>query len=216
MKTKLCRAIKKYIKIILSLFFKLKYIKENIVIGENSLIFNTNIISKNFKKNNIIIGNNVTMKNCAFIFYGENNNIKIHNGAKLYNITFWFEDNCNEIIIGEKTTFHGNCQLAACEGTTISIGKECMFSHDIYIRTSDSHSIIKNNKRINTAKNINIGNHVWIGMQCLILKGANIPNGCIIGARSTISSSEMEANSIYVGSPAKIINKDIIWKRERI
>lgn len=158
----------------------------------------------------------MVLKNCNFIFYGTKNKITIHNGAQLNNVTFWIEDSENEIIIGEKSTFHGNCQLAACEGTTISVGNDCMFSHDVYVRTTDSHSIIKENKRINNAKNIKIGDHVWIGMQCLILKGANIPKGCIIGARSIISSSEMEANCIYAGSPAKIVNNDISWKRERI
>ena len=90
-----------------------------------------------------------------------------------------------------------------------------MFSHDIYVRTTDSHSIIKENKRINPAKNIKIGNHVWIGMQSLILKGTNIPDGCIIGARSTVSASDMENNSIYVGQPVKLVNKGIDWNRER-
>ena len=195
-------------------YISIKYGKYNILIGNNSLTTSTKILGENID-NNIIIGNNVRLKNCRFIFYGSNNKIIIKDNAQLENVTFWIEDEYNEITIGKNTTFHGNCQLAACEGTSIFIGEDCMFSHDIYIRTTDSHSIIKDNKRINIAKNVTIGNHVWIGMQCLILKGADIPDGCIIGARSIVSSSEMESNCIYAGQPAKLINKDIIWKRER-
>lgn len=208
--------LKHLIKKIYTSFFKYTNFRTKIDFGNNTLIKSSTVNSHKNKLNYIHIGDNISINNCKFIFYGSKNNIVIHDGAQLNNVTIWIEDDCNEIIIGKKTTFHGNCQLAACEGSTISIGNECMFSHDIYIRTTDSHSIIKNNKRINAAKSIIIGNHVWIGMQCLILKGANIPNGCVIGARSTISSSVMEANCIYVGSPAKIINRDITWKRERI
>lgn len=208
--------LKLFIKRIFSSHFKYTNLRTKIDFGHNTLIKNSSVKSSKNIMNYIYIGNNTSINNCKFIFYGSKNNIIIHDGAKLNNVTFWVEDEQNKIIIGENTTFHGNCQLAACEGTTISIGNDCMFSHDIFARTTDSHSIIKENKRINIAKNINIGNHVWVGMQCLILKGANIPNGCIIGARSTISSSDMEANCIYAGTPAKIVNKDITWKRERI
>lgn len=185
-------------------------------IGINSFLLNSKISAKYRKNNSISIGDNVSLKKCKFIFLGKNNKITIKDGAKLENVTFWFEDEHNLITIGNNTTFHGNCQLAACEGTTINIGRDCMFSHDIYIRTTDSHSIIKDNVRINQAKNITIGNHVWIGMQTLILKGAYIPDGCIIGARSIIPSSKMGENCIYAGAPAQLIKKDISWKRERI
>lgn len=213
---KIAAIFKNIIKICCTLYFKCRNKSTIIQTGKNTLILSTTIKSSQYKHNIINVGKNVSIRNCNFIFYGSCNRIYIHDGAQLNNVTFWIEDEHNEIIIGEKTTFHGNCQLAACEGTTISIGNDCMFSHDVYIRTTDSHSIIKGDKRINLAKNINISNHVWIGMQCLILKGANIPMGCIIGARSIISSSEMQANCIYAGTPAKVVKKDISWKRERI
>ena len=215
MRNTILNKIKKILKLLFVFIFKCKHPYDNIKIGKNTSILFSKIKSKRRYKNIITIGNNVVLKNCSFIFYGTRNIITIHDGAHLNNVTFWVEDSDNEIIIGEKSTFHGNCQLAACEGTSISIGSDCMFSHDIYVRTTDSHSIIKENKRINPAKNIKIGNHVWIGMQSLILKGTNIPDGCIIGARSTVSASDMENNSIYVGQPVKLVNKGIDWNRER-
>lgn len=141
--------------------------------------------------------------------------MEIHSSAKLRDITFWMEGEGNHIVIGKGATSHGKMQLAACEGTSITIGDDCMFSHDIYVRTTDSHPIYnKEGMRINPAENIHIGNHVWIGMQSLILKGAVIPDGCVVGARSTVTKTNLKQQSIVVGTPAKIIRENVTWKLE--
>ena len=161
------------------------------------------------------IKKNVSIRNSTFNINGSNNLVEIHEGVKIKDVTFWIEGDNNRIIVGAFTTFHGKCQLAACEGTKIQIGDDCMFSHDIYVRTTDSHSIVNmDGNRINHAKDITIGNHVWIGMQSLILKGAVIPDNCVVGARSVISrSKEYVNNSILIGNPAKIIKTGINWDR---
>lgn len=43
---------------------------------------------------------------------------------------------------------------------------------------------------------------VWIGANCVILEGARLRKGCVIGAHSTVSG-EIEPYSINVGSPAR-------------
>lgn len=174
-----------------------------------------NVKISNCVGNTLKLGNNVSMKRCQFLYFGKGNQVEIHSSAYLRDVTFWLEGNGNHIIIGKGTTTHGNLQLAACEGTTIIIGDDCMFSHDIYVRTSDSHPIVNtHNNRINPAQNITIGNHVWLGMQCLILKGSNIPDGCVIGARSVVTSKRLNSNSLIVGSPAMSIKEGIEWERK--
>jgi len=167
--------------------------------------------------NFLSLGKGVSLKNCTICIQGSNNQIIIHENSKVQDVTFWIEDDNNVIEIGYNTTFHGKCQLAACEGTKITIGNDCMFSHDIYCRTTDSHSILNEyGIRINPAKDIRIGNHVWIGMQCLILKGCCISDNSIIGARSMVTSSiESTPNSLFSGTPAKIIKNNINWDRYR-
>ena len=163
------------------------------------------------------IGNNTSINRCRFVFNGENNKVLIGNNVRLRNVTFWFEDDSNEIIIGDNTTMEGNNQLAACEGTSIIIGKDCMFARNVNLRTTDSHSIInENGKRINPAKNIIIGNHVWIGTDVLVLKGACIPGNCVVSAKALITSHGYEKNSIIGGVPAKQIRNNISWIRQRI
>ena len=49
-------------------------------------------------------------------------------------------------------------------------------------------------------------NDIWIGDEAMILGGATIENGCIIGARSLVPANfKSEPYGVYVGSPAKLI-----------
>ena len=51
-----------------------------------------------------------------------------------------------------------------------------------------------------------IKNDVWIGDEAMILGGAIIENGCVIGARSLIPPNfRTEAYGIYAGNPARLI-----------
>ena len=55
-------------------------------------------------------------------------------------------------------------------------------------------------------KDILIGENVWIGMNCIILKGVVIGDNTIIGAGSIVTKN-LEANCIYAGNPAKLVKK---------
>lgn len=61
---------------------------------------------------------------------------------------------------------------------TIKIVKDRMFAYDIEVSTGDSHAItdVITKQRINFAKNIEIGDHVWVAAHVSILKGSVIPN----------------------------------------
>jgi acetyltransferase-like isoleucine patch superfamily enzyme len=56
----------------------------------------------------------------------------------------------------------------------------------------------------NTMKGITIGNDVWIGAGAKILDGAQIADGCIIGANAVLSGST-EPYGIYAGIPARLV-----------
>lgn len=55
--------------------------------------------------------------------------------------------------------------------------------------TSDGHDILRDGKRINPAKSIYIGSHVWLADNVTILKGVDIGSGSIIGINSTVTKS---------------------------
>lgn len=117
------------------------------------------------------------------------------------------------ITISENSTF-GSTQFMAREGSTIDIGKDCMFSYNIKVYSCDGHPYYDNTgRRLNTAKDIKICDHVWVGNTVIILKGAFIPTGSIIGAGSVYSSVTSEESCIHAGNPAKCLKHDIRWER---
>jgi len=166
--------------------------------------------------NIVVVEDGAMLTSCVFSMFGRNNRIVIHKNARLNDITFWTEDDNNLIEIGCGSSMEGQSQLAACEGTSIIIGDDCMFSHQVNLSTTDSHSIedLEGN-RINQAKDIQIGNHVWIGQKTLVLKGSSVADNCIVGAYSLVNKKLTETNSIYAGHPAHKVKEGINWNRER-
>jgi len=92
-----------------------------------------------------------------------------------------------------------------------------MFSQHIQIRTGDAHSIIdeQTGRRINHARSVNIGAHVWIGADSKILKGSAIGENAIVAIGSIVTGA-VEPGSIVGGAPARVLKRGVTWRRERI
>ena len=177
-----------------------------------------NIVTERGTGNKIIIeeGGGITYSN---IYFGGNNCVlHIGKNTNLRDCRVRFENNGGQIFIGDNTTAESGCEFASCEGKSVNIGNDCMLANNVDIRNTDSHSILNNKgERINPAADIMIGNHVWIGIRSLILKGAKIPNNCVVGAQSMVTSSlKTTENALIAGSPAKVIKDGINWDRKRI
>ena len=108
--------------------------------------------------------------------------------------------------------------MACIEGTKIDIGKNCLFSANITIRTGDSHSLVDTNtgKRINPSKDVKIGNHVWVGNGATILKGIEIPEDCVVGACAVVTHTPQEGNCVLAGNPAKVVKTGVVWAAQRL
>lgn len=125
------------------------------------------------------------------------------------------EDSGNELKVAS-----GSCIISAFfslsdTDTAITIGKNCLISSSVIFRTSDSHSVIQNKKRINPGRSIVIGEHVWIGNGANILKGVSIGENAIVGTQSVVTK-DVPAGTIVCGNPAKIVKSNITWYNERI
>lgn len=184
-------------------------------LGQNVLIRGCSV-HRNGGGNFLSVEEGAMLTDCQFSIYGNNNRIIIHKDVRLNNIAFWMEDNNNLIEIGCNSSMEGQSQLAVCESTSIIIGEDCMFSNQVNFSTTDSHAIedLEGN-RINPAKDIQIGNHVWIGQKTLVLKGSSVADNCIVGAYSLVNKKLTETNSIYAGHPAHKVKEGINWNRER-
>ena len=167
--------------------------------------------------NSIFIESGSVLRNCTFNIFGNSNRIRIGANVIAINAVFYIEDNNNEIKVGDNTNICGNTEFACMEGTKIHVGKECLFSSGIHIRTGDSHSVVDfEGKRINPSKDINIGDHVWIGQRVTILKGVTVPEDCIIGIDSVVTKKFDEKHIAIAGNPAKTIKHSISWDNKRI
>lgn len=167
------------------------------------------------RNNVVVVGRKARLFNCKIIIIGDGNRLEINGGSTIIsNTSFWMQHGANEIVIGHDTTIEG-AHMAAIEGTKISVGADCMFSSDIEIRTGDSHSIIDmaEQKRINPSEDVVIGSHVWLTAHVRILKGAVVPNNCIVANSAVVAKKFDKENSMYAGIPAKHIKDNISWDR---
>ena len=179
-------------------------------------------------------------RGCKWVFSGFNSVIKVGktpdlSGSEFYvhsDVKIEIGDNCRitdaqyyiedgaELQIGSGFTMARKCEFVIGVGTAIVIGEDCMFSHHIFLRSNDAHSIfdVRTGENINSTEEIRknrkivIGNHVWLGMHSIILYNTEIGDGSIIGAGSIVKGS-IPNNCIAAGNPAKVIRKDIAWSR---
>jgi len=94
----------------------------------------------------------------------------------------------------------------------ISIGKDCVFAWDSLIMDTDYHYIYDHNANmINADKAIHIGEKVWLGTRCTVLKGATIPDKCIVAANALTAKAYHTENSILAGNPAKEVKENVSW-----
>lgn len=94
----------------------------------------------------------------------------------------------------------------------IFFGKNSMISWHSFVIDTDFHPIYNQFKeRINMDDNIIIKDNVWIGFNCLILKGVEIASNVVVGANSVVGKKSNQENSIIVGNPAVVVKEKIHW-----
>ncbi|AYK16551.1 MULTISPECIES: acyltransferase [Aeromonas] len=164
--------------------------------------------------NTIEILGSVRVRKCQIKIKGSGNKLILHSGANIKNTIIEIDGNDCELSIGRDCVIGEGCYLSCRErNIVLNIGDHCMFSRNVRVMTSDGHDILKNHIRINPAKNIKIGSHVWLADGVTVLKGATIGNGSIVGVGALLTSS-MPSNSISVGIPAKIVKENITWQED--
>ncbi len=120
------------------------------------------------------------------------------------------------ISIGKRVFMNG--LLIAAEN--ISIGDDVLIAWGVTIIDHNSHSTSFSNrskdavdwqvgeKNWNSVKiaSVKISNKVWIGFNCIILKGVTIGEGAVIGAGSVVTKDVPDWH-IVAGNPARIIRE---------
>ncbi|MFU0967054.1 acyltransferase [Kluyvera ascorbata] len=178
--------------------------------------------------------------NCKITFRGSNNKLTVADGA-IINCVISFD--CNNAIveigshsveripfrasmrvgedaritIGNNVTCTSTVFISAVEGACVEIGEDSMIASGVVIRSDDAHPIfdVETGRRLNPARDVKIGNHVWLGDRCAIMSGSSIGDGSIIGIGSIVKK-KIPNNSVAAGVPAKVIKKNVAWERPHL
>lgn len=96
---------------------------------------------------------------------------------------------------------------------SITIGKNAHIGANCVIIDTDVHSIDFNHRIFGSEissdvvpQSVTIEDDVWIGLNCIILKGVTIGAHSVIGAGSVVTKS-IPADSLAAGNPCKIIRR---------
>lgn len=112
------------------------------------------------------------------------------------------------IEIGRAYINHGATIIAA---NHLKIGQGLLCSRNVVIFDSDFHKILNNEgEQINTPRNVEIGDHVWIGVNATVLRGAIIESGAVVAAGSVVGG-KIKAGTMCSGNPARSYS-EILWK----
>lgn len=121
------------------------------------------------------------------------------------------------VLLGDNVSTTSHVDISAVEGTSVTLGDDVMIATGVRIRSDDGHPIfdVQDGKRVNISRSIDVGEHVWLGIDSFLLGGAKIGSGSVVGARSLVTK-EFPNNCVVAGTPAKEIRRDIAWERPHL
>ncbi len=186
----------------------------------NYLFRGNNLISARYHAmrmhNQVIISKTADLKDCRFYLLGKNNKIVIGDYCSLNGVIFYMNSYNNNIIIGNnvKVNASKDCptRFNACNGCSIIIEDDCLFSNNIEIHTSDYHPIYRGNEKMLYSKSVVIGKHSWIGLKSVLLKGVELAPNTIVGACSVVTKPNKKEYTAIAGNPAHEIKENVIWR----
>jgi acetyltransferase-like isoleucine patch superfamily enzyme len=147
----------------------------------------------------------------VYITLNNNSRLTIGQDVNCFNLVIYM-DRAAVLDIGTTVGFNGIVRLSMHEPGRIAIGDGCLFADQVEISISDMHSIIDagTRARINPAKDIIMGNRVWVGNRSMIMKGVTLADGAIIGAMSVVTRN-VPSNCVVAGNPAKVVRENATW-----
>lgn len=111
------------------------------------------------------------------------------------------------IVIGERVNFEQFVHVAACSEIIID-DDVCIAAGTSVLDTTHPVGAVGSGNRVrfleSGAFHVHIGKRVFIGAGCVILPNVSIGENSIVGAGSVVTH-DIPANSIAVGSPARVI-----------
>ena len=143
----------------------------------------------------------------AFIRMRENAVLRVHDSLSLcYKATIEIHKDA-EVEIGSA---YINSDAVILAAKKVQLGNQCLVSRMVFIFDADHHPIYNEaGEQINLPRPVIIGNHVWIGLQSVIVRGSKIGDGAVIAANSLVGG-KIKAGTMASGNPARSYS-EIKW-----
>lgn len=114
----------------------------------------------------------------------------------------------SKLAIGKAHINHESSIIIGCDCT---IGNGILISRGVKIFDSDFHKVLdENGVQTNNPKPMRIGDHVWIGLGAIILRGSQIGDGAVVSAGSVVMG-KIKTGTNAIGNPARSFSK-INWE----
>lgn len=104
-----------------------------------------------------------------------------------------------EIVIGENCGFSGT-SISAYQ--SVKIGEHVLCGANTVVTDFDWHPV--RSKTLMASAPVVLEDNVWLGANCVVLKGVCIGENTIVGANSVVTRS-LPANVLAAGNPAQVI-----------
>jgi acetyltransferase-like isoleucine patch superfamily enzyme len=138
------------------------------------------------------IGRGATLRIGRWAWIGHGSKIRVHEG---------------EVSIGAKTVIGQECTISAYQH--VSIGRECIIADRVMMIDFD-HGVAEVERPIREQgiykRDVTVGHNVWMGYGACVLRGVTIGDNCVVGT-SAVVTSDVPANAVVGGIPAKLIRK---------
>ncbi len=102
--------------------------------------------------------------------------------------------------IGDGTYVGGLSEINA-KGARVVIGANCDIASFVVINVSDSHLKAIGLADVPQLRDIEVGDHVFIGSHSAVLGGARIGHHSVIGAGTMVRAGDIPPYSLVVGNP---------------
>lgn len=145
---------------------------------------------------------NVTIRGRIYLY---SKNIKVGKNVSLWPGVYLSGDNItigDNVVIGYNTIIHSS--------KCVKIGSNTQIAAQCYIIDANHGTSINGlmQQQPLESETIEIGDDVWIGAQCTILKGVKIGSHAVVAANSVVNR-DVPPYAIVAGVPAKIKNTEV-------
>lgn len=142
--------------------------------------------------------------------HGDPRRISIGEGSWLHRgVTLWTHDydaGHGRIVLGRRVTLLTNVTLNSFD--RIVVGDDTAFGDGCYVQDNDHGTApgtpVMRQRQVSDP--VLIGDDVWFGARCIVLKGVTVGDGAIVGAGSVVVKP-IAAGVVAVGVPARAVKR---------